>query len=313
MRKVLIIDDNIVIRQGMEDLLEPLEVGCIQAINGIDGIQKALRHHPDVITMDVEMPHLNGFCTARILTLLQLKIPIIFISSREGLEGYTKHYPSVIDHCSKSDLREKLVSLVTKAFQIEPKEFTDLSYTLRQKEALDLYSLSQRKKILILEDSRMMMSVILDNLDQTELFELYHAKNGQEGLFKAIMIKPDLILTDIEMPIIDGITMVQTLFILGYPFPVAFVTNKNDIDTVKRVMKLDGVRGFLIKQEVLQDAQLFKRKVEELMDIPSEQKEALQQNYQKIDLDKLCASGDKRGVFNAQYNPDKKQQPRRRR
>ncbi|MBF0276777.1 MAG: response regulator [SAR324 cluster bacterium] len=309
MQKVLIVDDSEIIRKGVETLLKPLDVEFFHAVNGIDGVRKALRHHPDVITMDVEMPHLNGFYTARILNMLELKIPIIFISSKTEIEESPNRFPTIVNYCSKTKLQTDLLGMVSDALKIEPWEYKDLTYTLKQREALDLLSLSERKKILVLEDSRMMMSVILEHLDQTGLFELFHAPDGKEGIFKATMIQPDLILTDIEMPGMDGITMAQTLYIMGHPFPIAFVTSKSDVQTVERAMKLDGVRGFLIKHEILKDGMLFQKRVIELMDVSPEQKEALEQNYQKIDMEKLKSSGEKSGgVFKTQYNPEKKRQ-----
>ncbi len=310
MKKLLIVDDSATTRSMLEAVVQPLECHVIHAINGIDGIRKALRYHPDVITMDVEMPHLNGLLTTRVLSLLRLQIPIIFITSRKDIEDHIYQYPTVFDHCFKNDIRLRLMPLVAQALDHKPRQFTDLSYSLTQKEALDLLSLSDRKKILVVEDSKLILSSILKNLDHSGLFELYHAPDGREGLFKATLIRPDLILSDIEMPNIDGIMMAQMLYIIGQPFPLAFATAKSDEDTVKRVMKLEGVRGYLVKSEVLRDPRLFQRKIEEMMEISAEQKKVLQSSYKDVSVDKLKASGEKKGVFEVRYNPSKKKRLR---
>jgi CheY-like chemotaxis protein len=66
------------------------------------------------------------------------------------------------------------------------------------------------KKILVVED----------NLDTRELLHLYltgegftviTASDGREGLYLAKVERPDLILTDLNMPHLDGITMVKDL------------------------------------------------------------------------------------------------------
>ncbi|HKG23794.1 MAG TPA: response regulator [Blastocatellia bacterium] len=66
------------------------------------------------------------------------------------------------------------------------------------------------KKILVVED----------NLDMREMFHLYlklegfsviTASDGREGLYLATAERPDLIITDINMPNIDGISMVEQL------------------------------------------------------------------------------------------------------
>jgi CheY-like chemotaxis protein len=66
------------------------------------------------------------------------------------------------------------------------------------------------KKILVVED----------NLDTRELFHLYlstegftvvTASDGREGLYMAQAERPDLIITDMNMPNLDGITLVRQL------------------------------------------------------------------------------------------------------
>ena len=62
--------------------------------------------------------------------------------------------------------------------------------------------------------------VVEDNLDTrefihlhliTEGFNVVLAANGQEGLYLAGVEQPNLIITDIEMPVLDGIEMVKKL------------------------------------------------------------------------------------------------------
>jgi len=62
--------------------------------------------------------------------------------------------------------------------------------------------------------------VVEDNLDTrefihlhliTEGFDVALASNGQEGLYLSTVEHPDLIITDIEMPGIDGIEMIKRL------------------------------------------------------------------------------------------------------
>ncbi|MBF0288747.1 MAG: response regulator [SAR324 cluster bacterium] len=313
MKKVLIVDDSEIIRHGIAKLLDPFDVQVIHAINGIDGVRKALRYCPDLITMDVEMPHLSGIHTTRILAMLQLEIPVVFITSKDNIQEYVEQYPNVYGYCLKQDLRQAFPIIIEKMIREKSRGYTDLTYPLTQKEVLDLLSLSNRKKILVLEDSHMMMSVMLKHLDHTKLYELYHAPNGLEGIFKSVIIQPDLILSDIEMPEIDGITMAQTLYIIGRPFPIGFASAKSDTETLKKVMKLKGVRGFLIKQEVLKDESLFQQRIEEMMQITPEEKQALQQDYENIDINKLRDSGETKGVFQVRYNPAKKAQLRKNR
>src|SRR6266576_2599443 len=51
------------------------------AVNGEDGIRQAMRHRPDVITLDLEMPVMDGFAFLRWL-MASLPTPVIAVSSR---------------------------------------------------------------------------------------------------------------------------------------------------------------------------------------------------------------------------------------
>ncbi|MFN3782126.1 MAG: response regulator, partial [Candidatus Kapaibacteriota bacterium] len=66
------------------------------------------------------------------------------------------------------------------------------------------------KKILVVDDSDYVLestSVLLT----LEGYEVFTANNGQEGYQKALEILPDLILCDIQMPVMDGYTMLERI------------------------------------------------------------------------------------------------------
>lgn len=58
-------------------------------------------------------------------------------------------------------------------------------------------------KILIVDDEVDLANLLRINLE-IEGFECNVAKDGQEGIEKAVLVQPDLILLDIRMPVIDG-------------------------------------------------------------------------------------------------------------
>ncbi|BAY63015.1 sensor protein [Calothrix brevissima NIES-22] len=66
------------------------------------------------------------------------------------------------------------------------------------------------RKILIVEDRWENFSVLASLLEPLS-FEIIHAYNGQEGLKQAIKCRPDLIITDLKMPVMDGLTMTQEI------------------------------------------------------------------------------------------------------
>lgn len=71
--------------------------------------------------------------------------------------------------------------------------------------------MSGAPRILIVEDSMMVRMTVKRTLASVE-FEVDEAKDGQEGLDKALAGAPyDLILTDLNMPNMDGLTMIKNL------------------------------------------------------------------------------------------------------
>ena len=79
---VLIVDDSAATRRALSKLLETapgLEV-VGRAVDGEDGLKKALQLKPDVITLDLEMPKMDGHAFLRLLMARQ-PTPVIVVSS----------------------------------------------------------------------------------------------------------------------------------------------------------------------------------------------------------------------------------------
>jgi CheY-like chemotaxis protein len=63
--RVLVVDDEAVIRQLIAINLELEGFEVHEAVDGLDALDKARELDPDVVTLDVMMPGLDGFATAR--------------------------------------------------------------------------------------------------------------------------------------------------------------------------------------------------------------------------------------------------------
>lgn len=86
----------------------------------------------------------------------------------------------------------------------------DILRTVPEAESYIINDYSKDKKtILIVEDNEDMLTYISQHL--REKYHVEEAKNGQEGIDKAPEIQPDLILSDIMMPTVDGLQMTKLL------------------------------------------------------------------------------------------------------
>jgi len=107
-----------------------------------------------------------------------------------------------------------------------------------------------KKTILIVEDELPMLKALADKFS-LEGFEILEAKDGAEGLAAAIEKKPDLIILDIFMPVMDGKVMFEKLRAdaWGKTVPVIILTNLNPDDkTLDELMK-NGPSYYFIKSK----------------------------------------------------------------
>jgi two-component system, OmpR family, phosphate regulon response regulator PhoB len=104
-------------------------------------------------------------------------------------------------------------------------------------------------RILIVEDEPSVSKALKERLEQ-EGFEVTLAQNGQEGLLRAANEKPDLILLDLIMPHMDGITMLQRLREdeWGRLAKVIVLSNLSDDSALARSME-KGVYDYLVKTD----------------------------------------------------------------
>jgi len=108
-----------------------------------------------------------------------------------------------------------------------------------------------KEKILIVEDDIPVMRAISDKLNR-EGFKVIEAVNGKEGLSLAFAEKPDIILLDILMPVMDGPAMMQKLRedgVWGKTVPIIMLTNLStaaDMKTVKVVIEAEPIY-YLVK------------------------------------------------------------------
>lgn len=92
------------------------------------------------------------------------------------------------------------------------KKMSSLQNTINTNESNEVHLEADEfsnSKILIVEDNNELREVLVNTLGV--YFQIYEAQNGQEGLDTASQIFPDIILTDLIMPVMDGMQMARKL------------------------------------------------------------------------------------------------------
>jgi DNA-binding response OmpR family regulator len=111
-----------------------------------------------------------------------------------------------------------------------------------------------QKKVLIVEDESVLQEMYKDKFT-TEGFSVFVANDGQHGLKQAVEHKPDIILLDLMMPIMDGKTMLRKLRELPdfKKLPVIILTNAGEVENIMETQHFDNACEFLIKSNVSVD------------------------------------------------------------
>ena len=102
-------------------------------------------------------------------------------------------------------------------------------------------------KILSVDDSRTMRMMVKRAFRNFQC-ELFEAADGAEGLAAALANKPDLIVLDYNMPVMDGVTMLRNMRENAdlKRTPVIMLTAEDSNEIISTVARL-GVRDYIIK------------------------------------------------------------------
>lgn len=140
--RALVIDDSAYNRVTLTRMLEtdPGITVVGTAVNGEDGIKQVMKHRPDVITLDLEMPIMDGFAFLRWL-MANLATPVIAVSSRASDRSVFKALElGALDFIAKPGgrvsprLEEIQRDLVTKVRQIAQVRMENLSRRVEEEE-----------------------------------------------------------------------------------------------------------------------------------------------------------------------------------
>jgi DNA-binding NarL/FixJ family response regulator len=108
------------------------------------------------------------------------------------------------------------------------------------------------KHILIVDDSALLRRIIRETLEQQNGWEVSgEAANGREAIEKAQELRPDLIVLDLAMPVMNGLEAARALKRLLPRVPVLMFTNF-DAAPLKREALAAGIRAVVSKSGSLQ-------------------------------------------------------------
>lgn len=108
------------------------------------------------------------------------------------------------------------------------------------------------RKVLIIEDRRENIVFIANNILRPEGWDVITARDGKLGLQKAIEEQPNLIITDLKLPTMHGLDVLEELNKRGYRIPTIVMTFHGSEETAIRAFRLGAV-DYLIKPFEIED------------------------------------------------------------
>jgi CheY-like chemotaxis protein/class 3 adenylate cyclase len=195
---VLLADDSALIHRHTTPILEEAGYDVVSAFDGQEAIDLVEERKPDLVITDVEMPRLDGYVVCKTIkercAIGQLPpMPVIICSAlgeaadlERGFDAGADDY--LVKPAAPDELTTRIRSLLS-TFGLEP---------------------GQREHILVVDDSPAVRHLIADALGR-QGFAVSVADDGQAGLERARADRFDMIVTDYDMPRMNGFELVHAL------------------------------------------------------------------------------------------------------
>jgi signal transduction histidine kinase/DNA-binding response OmpR family regulator len=213
-RRVLIIDDNPQARAVLSSMLTSMTFIAHEAPSGLEGIemvrQAAERNEPyEIVFVDWQMPGLDGIETGkRIRALPNITLrPHLVMVTAYGRE-------EVLKQAEDNSFANVLIKPVTPSMLFDSAIGVlgadhEKTQEVRSGPTLDLARL-RGARVLLVEDNELNQEVALGLLKDAQL-TIDLAQNGEVAVRLVGEQKYDLVLMDMQMPVMDGITATKTI------------------------------------------------------------------------------------------------------
>ena len=213
--KVLVVDDNPTSREILRDMLESFSFAVTLAATGqegIDEVEKADKDKPfEMVIMDWKMPGMDGIeASKRIKENPNIShIPHVVMVTAYGRE-------EVMQKAQKVGLDGFLLKPVSPSvlfdtiIQAHGEELPDTSPIAQGREETETLEQIKGAKILLVEDNEINQQVAKEILEGAGLIVTL-ADDGQEAVNLVKENQYDVVLMDIQMPVMDGYTATKTI------------------------------------------------------------------------------------------------------
>lgn len=246
---VLVVDDNAFMRSSLaETLAEGGFAVAGEAGDGAEAVAEYQRLRPDVVTMDLVMPEMDGIEAIRRILDIDGYARIVVISAVGTDEKIEEAVGAgATDFLVKPFPPERAVEIVSGALS----EAGRLKWQQQQGTWLDETERAVIKRrggatVLVVDDSAAMRSKLTSILKLAGFGTVLEAADGNEAVAAFRDHRPDLITMDLVMPDKDGMEAMAEILDIDPKAIVVVVSSLADDDRVSKAL-VSGAREFLVK------------------------------------------------------------------
>ncbi|MBF0320676.1 MAG: response regulator [Nitrospirae bacterium] len=230
MYKVLVIEDDETARKQLAKFIQKERFEVIQAENGRVGIELFRSESPHIVLTDMKMPDIDGMEVIHTVKRISPNTDIIVFTA------FGETDTAIIA------LREGVLDYLKKPIDLDA-----LSISLgRAKERLVMQEESLVQPTILLVEDEELPRKRLARVLAKENWMVIEAADGEEAIRIFNVAKIDIVLTDIKMPVMDGLKALHKMRGINNDFEAIVFTGYGDEESAIQAMR-DGAINFLKK------------------------------------------------------------------
>lgn len=241
-KRVLLVDDVPSLRKTTRSMLAPLGVEIEEAANGQLALEALARRPFDAMVLDMSMPVLDGYATAESIRAGRIpgmaRLPILAYTAESPYVARTKLERVSVDalvpkQCSQVELVEALCAAYEHA---------------RRGKDMDLAAACLAGKTILLADDQEFNRRYLRSVLEEHHIEVVEAADGAAALRMLQALPVDAVITDIHMPVLDGIGLAEAVRASNLaPKPLLIALSARDDEAAVSRARAAGISDFVAK------------------------------------------------------------------